>query len=135
MASQTFQSSTFIHAPAQKIYDHLAAPESYIGLSPLVTWVGNIERDQDGEGHTTIDYEAIETFRFLGFLRYPNRIKVHMILSAPNEEMVTLVEGILNVRMRFVYTFRPENEGVRLTETVMAQTPGSWRAAWTPSTG
>jgi ligand-binding SRPBCC domain-containing protein len=127
MASQTFQYSTVIKAPAQTIYEHLATPENYIGLSPLVTWVGSVEREQDGDGKAMIRYEAIEMFRFLGVLRYPNRIKVRMILSHPYEEMLTVVDTVLSVQMRFVYTFRPEQDGTQFTETVTAQTPGLLR--------
>ena len=36
MATQTFQHTYVVQAPASKIYQHLAEPNNYMGLSPLL---------------------------------------------------------------------------------------------------
>lgn len=123
MAVSTFQYRYFIPAPASTVYNYLSKPQSYIGLSPLVTEVTTPETSQNDEGQTVIHYEAVETFRFLGFMRYPNRIHVDMILSRPNEQMVNLVKSVPNVRMKFVFDFQPDGDGTWVNESVTADAP------------
>ena len=36
MAHATFDYRYFVNAPAVRIYEHLAQPENYVGLSPLI---------------------------------------------------------------------------------------------------
>lgn len=119
MAAATFEYRYFINAPASTIYAHLAEPQNYIGLSPLVTEVSHVQQLQDTEDRT-IQYQAVETFHFLGFIRYPNRIKVRLILTKPNRQMIHLVESIPNVRLRFVFDFEPEGSGSWVNESVTA---------------
>ena len=61
-----------IAAPPRAVIDHLRDPLSYVGLSPLVVEVRDLRTDDDG----TVHYVAVERFRFLGFLRYDNAIRV-----------------------------------------------------------
>ena len=123
MAAATFEHRYFINAPASKIYAYLSEPQNYVGLSPLVTEVSQPQTSTNTDGQTVIHYEAVETFRFLGFMRYPNRIKVAMILARPNEQMINLVESIPNVRLKFVFDFQPDGSGTWIQEQVMAHMP------------
>jgi ligand-binding SRPBCC domain-containing protein len=122
MALETFQYRYFIQAPVATVYSYLSVPANYIGLSPLVTEVSEVEHGQDAEGHSTLYYEAVETFHFLGFIRYPNRIKVTIVLTQPNRQMINLVDSN-PVHMRFVFDFEAGDGGTWLTETVTANSP------------
>ena len=123
MAAATFQHRYFINVSASKLYTYLSEPQNYIGLSPLVTAVSEAESSKDTEGQTVIHYQAVETFHFLGFVHYPNRIKVAMILTHPDEQMINLVESIPNVRLKFIFDFQPEGSGTWVHESVTAHMP------------
>jgi hypothetical protein len=123
MAAATFQHRYFINVSASKLYAYLSEPQNYVGLSPLVTAVSEAESSEDIEGQAVIHYEAIETFNFLGFMRYPNRIKVAMILTHIDKQMINLVEGIPNVRLKFIFDFQPEGSGTWVHESVTAHMP------------
>lgn len=122
MAAASFHYRYFINAATPKIYAHLSEPSSYIGLSPLITEVSNVQPITDAEGQS-IQYEAVETFHFWGFIRYPNRIKVRLVLTKADAQMVHLVESAPNVRLRFTFDFRPENGGTWIDENVTATMP------------
>jgi hypothetical protein len=123
MARETFQYCYFIQTPVATVYSYLSVPANYIGLSPLVTEVSDVEQSQDAEGHVILRYEAVETFHFLGFIRYPNRIKVTIVLNQPNQQMINLVESRSIVHIRFVFDFEARDGGTWLTETVTADAP------------
>ncbi|MGJ3560306.1 SRPBCC family protein [Streptomyces sp. INA 01156] len=59
----TFQ----IAAPPEEVFAHLAEPLHYVGLSPLVVAVRDVRRNGG-----TVNYTAVERFRFLGVLRHDN---------------------------------------------------------------
>jgi ligand-binding SRPBCC domain-containing protein len=123
MTAVSFQHRYFINVPASKLYEYLSEPKNYVGLSPLVTEVSEPESGRDSEGQPVISYEAVETFKFLGFMRYPNRIKVAMILARRNKQMINLVESIPNVRLKFVFDFQVEGSGTWIHESVTAHMP------------
>ncbi|GAA1233466.1 hypothetical protein GCM10009665_24680 [Kitasatospora nipponensis] len=60
-----------IAATPAAVLTHLAQPENYIGLSPLLVDVRDV-RDQGGVTH----YVAVERFRFLGLVSHDNVIQV-----------------------------------------------------------
>ena len=122
MASASFTHRYFINADVNKIYSYMSDPNSYIGLSPLVTAVNNIQRLPESDV-PTIQYEAVETFHFLGFIRYPNHIKVRLLLTKPNVQLVHQVESIPNVRVRFTFDFQPEGSGTWINESVVVTMP------------
>ena len=123
MASATFEYRYFVNVPASKLYDYLSEPQNYVGLSPLVTEVSTGESSSNSEGQPVIRYEAVETFNFLGFMHYPNRIKVAIILARRDEQMINMVEAALNVRLKFVFDFEPEGSGTWVHESVTAHMP------------
>jgi len=123
MAAATFEHRYFVNVPAPKVYEYLSEPQSYIGLSPLVTEVSDAESTRNNDGQTIIHYQAVETFHFFGFVRYPNRIQVAMILTQPDAQIVNLVESVPNVRLKFVLDFQPEGSGTWIHEHVTAKMP------------
>jgi hypothetical protein len=127
MATETFQHRYFIAASPVKIYAHLADPHSYIGLSPLVVQVDNITTSTDGQGHTVCHYQSVEMFRFLGFIRYPNRIHVTMTLTQPDAQLVSEVDSPFGIHVLFVFDFQAADGGTWITETVTARMLGLLR--------
>jgi hypothetical protein len=62
-----------IAATPVAVLAHLAVPENYIGLSPLLVDVRDVRR----EGQVT-HYVAVERFRFLGLVQHDNVIQVSL---------------------------------------------------------
>jgi hypothetical protein len=127
MASETFEYRYFVAAPAETVYAHLADPASYVGLSPLVVEVSGVEHSTDAEGHAVVRYQSVERFRFLGVIRYDNRIRVTMTLTQPQRQIISDVDSPMQVRLRFVFDLQPENGGTQVRETVTAQMPSPLR--------
>ncbi len=123
MASETFQHRYFIPATPTHIYQHLSEPMNYIGLSPLVEQVDNIASHTDSQGRTVYTYQSVEVFHFLGFIRYPNRIRVKMILTRPDEQMVSEVDSPFNVHVLFEFDLESADGGTWIIETVTATMP------------
>ncbi|GAA5004128.1 SRPBCC family protein [Kitasatospora paranensis] len=73
MPSTELVHSHDIAATPAAVLAHLAEPQNYIGLSPLLVDV----RDVRCEGGVT-HYVAVERFRFLGLVRHDNVIRVSL---------------------------------------------------------
>ncbi len=127
MATATFEYRYFIAAPAARIYAHLADPNSYIGLSPLVVSVRDIAYSQDEAARQVCRYVSVERFRFLGFIPYDNHIRVTTTFTQPDVQMVSAVDSPFNVQIRFVFDLSPERDGTWVQETVSAEMPGLLR--------
>ncbi len=123
MAAATFQHRYFVNVSPSKLYEYLSQPQNYVGLSPLVTEVSEPQSSSDSQGQSVIRYEAVETFKVLGFLRFPNRIKVAMVMTHPARQMINQVEAAFNVRLKFVFDFEPEGSGTWVHENVTAHMP------------
>ena len=123
MGLATFEYGYFVRAPVEQVYAHLADPASYVGLSPLVISVRDVERSVDN-GLIVFRYRSIEQFHFFGVLRYDNRIRVTMTLTRPNAQIVSDVDSPLRVKVRFVFDLRAQDGGTWMQETVTAQSPG-----------
>lgn len=123
MATASFTETYFIHAPAAKIYAHLSEPPNYMGLSPLVTAVDNIHYLETGVNPRIIHYESVETFRFLGVIKYDNRIRVALTLETPNRYMISVVNSPFGVCVMFEFRFVERDGGTEVTETISAQMP------------
>ncbi len=123
MAVRTTRNRYFVAAPPAVIYEHLADPMSYIGLSPLLTEVSAIRHETDGDGQPVIRYKTVEAFVWLGFVRYNNPLNVTMSLARPNERLVTQVNAPFNTRLRFVFEFTPAENGTWVSEQIDAQAP------------
>lgn len=123
MTTRTFEYTYMIYAPAAKIYEHLAEPTSYIGLSPLVGQVSDVEWGIDEQHQRIASYKTVELFRFLGFITYPNPLDVTMTLTHPNKQIISDVQSGFNVMVRFVFDLNERNDVTTITETITATTP------------
>ncbi len=123
MTIQTFHYTYVVHAPATAIYEHLAEPMNYIGLSPLIGKITDVKRDTDEQHRSIVTYKTIESFRFLGFITYPNSLNVVTTLAHPNRQIVTDVQSGFNVRVRFIFDLKEQTDGTTITETITATVP------------
>ncbi len=123
MAVETFAQRFFIAAPAERIYDHLAQPQNYVGLSPLVVAVRDIQFSRDPLGREVQHYVSVERFHFLGFIRYDNLIRVTTTLTQPPTQLISEVDSPGWVHMQFVFDLQPDAEGTWIEESVTARMP------------
>lgn len=123
MAQGTFQYHYFINAPAAHIYEHLAQPENYVGLSPLIVAVSDLAQSTDADGHTVVRYRSIERFNFLGFIRYDNKLSVTMTLAQFNRQIISDVDSPFWVKVRFTFDLQPGDGGTWIEETIRAHAP------------
>ncbi|MBG0815646.1 SRPBCC family protein [Planomonospora sp. ID82291] len=90
---------------------HLSQPQSYVGLSPLVVAVRDVEQGED-----EARYVAVERFKVLG-LTYENPIRV-TLRSAP-----AAVEGKVaspgGVRMDYRFRLAESGEGTEVEDTLV----------------
>jgi hypothetical protein len=123
MTSQTFQHTYFIHAATSKIYEHLAEPNNYMGLSPLLISVSNVHWDTNQQNQRFVQYKSIELFRFLGVFSYRNPLDVVMTLTNPNQQLISDVQSSQNITVHFVFDMQEQSEGTSVTETITAHMP------------
>jgi hypothetical protein len=123
MLTQTFQHTYFIHAPASKIYAHLADPNSYMGLSPLLLSITDIHWETNSQQQCVVRYKSVELFRFLGLFTYRNPLDVVMTLTQPDQQIVSDVQTNQNVTVHFVFDMHQQADGTNLTETITAHMP------------
>jgi hypothetical protein len=120
--TEEFSHAFGVAAPAERIYAHLARPESYIGLSPLVVAVRDVARHGD-----RVSYVAVERFGF-GPVRWDNPIRVTMTFPAPGRRLVSDVVSPGRVRLRATVDLVPAGDGTDVTETVRVTFPAVLRA-------
>ena len=82
MAGETFLYRYFINAPAAHIYEHLAHPENYVGLSPLIVAVSDVVQSTDADGRTVIRYRQWATAQGLLTGDLPTPAALERLVSA-----------------------------------------------------
>ncbi|GID91993.1 SRPBCC family protein [Amorphoplanes digitatis] len=122
MPTEEFSNSFHVHAPAEKIFAHLAEPESYIGLSPLIVAVRDVRRD-GGE----VSYVSVERFTF-GPFKYDNHIKVTMTFPEPGRRIFSDVVSPGRVRLTAAVDLVPDGDVTAVTETVNVTFPALLRS-------
>ena len=123
MTVQTFTYTYFVHAHAPQIYEHLAEPTNYAGLSPLVGKVSDVEWGMNEQHQSLVAYKTVEMFHILGFITYPNPLNVVMTLTAPNQQIISDVQTGLGVHVHFTFDLHPQADGTNITETISATAP------------
>jgi hypothetical protein len=109
-------------APAA-VLAHLADPQNYIGLSPLLVDVRDVRRE-DGVTH----YAAVERFRFLGLVRHDNVIRVTLRTEDTRLPYEAVVGGEVvspgGVRMDYRFTITARGDGgSRVVDVLHLHTP------------
>ncbi|RMI30650.1 SRPBCC family protein [Nocardia stercoris] len=112
MPEKIIRNTFVVAAPVEAVYEHLARPENYIGLSPLVVAVENV---QEGS------YVAVERFRFLG-LKYDNRIQVRFH-TAPGKAVWGDVDSPGRVHMDWRFDLTADPDGTHVDDELRLRTP------------
>jgi hypothetical protein len=113
--------SFVVAGPAPRVYDHLADPRNYVGLSPLVAEVRDVRRDGDA-----VSYVAVERFS-LGPVKHDNLIAVTMTFPEPGRRLVSDVVSPGRVRLVATVDLRPAGETTGVTEHVRVTFPALLR--------
>ena len=111
-----------IARPISVVYDHLAQPQNFLGLQPLLIEMSPITATVEN-GWPVRSYETVEAFRVGGRVVYRNRIRVKMTLPRPPEQIDTIVHSPGGVTLTVQYLFTSEKDGTRLTEIMEIHTP------------
>jgi hypothetical protein len=117
-----FDLEILIRATPSRVYQHLARPENFIGLQPLLTVISPVSELQRA-GQTVRAFETVETFRLGGWPIYHNRIQVEFTLTQADEQLDAQVKSFPNVRLHSCYRLQPESEVTRLQQHVEIQSP------------
>lgn len=122
MVLSRLQHEVSVTAPPGTVYAHLADPQSYVGLSPLVVRVEDVRPGATGTGRRCVEYVAVERFG-RGVLHWDNRIRVTLIEDEPGRRLVSLVTSPGAVRLRVVVDLALDPAGTRVTETIRVECP------------
>ncbi|MFJ5230474.1 SRPBCC family protein [Kitasatospora sp. NPDC088391] len=108
-----------IGATPEAVLAHLAEPENYLGLSPLLVEVRDIRREAD-----VTHYTAVERFRFLGLVDHDNAIRVTLRTDPAGAAVGGDVTSPGGVRMRYRFALAPHTPGTtRVTDTLHLHAP------------
>jgi carbon monoxide dehydrogenase subunit G len=117
MPVDAFAHTFAVAAPPARVYAHLADPQSYVGLSPLIVAVRDVHTEGD-----RVSYVALERFRFA-----TNPIRVTMTLDPRAPALVSEVVSPGRVRLRAAVTLTPSGAGTEVTETITVESPSLLR--------
>lgn len=106
-----------VDAAPEKVFEHLTTPESYIGLSPLVVAVSDVDRAEPG----VIRYTAVERFRFFGIFTYDNPIKV--ALHTDDLSVYGEVRSPARIRMAYRFDLESDGSGTRVSDRLDLTAP------------
>jgi hypothetical protein len=127
MANATWDTTFHIPAEPAAVFEHLADPHSYVGLSPLVVEVRDIHPDTDDLGRPRVAYVAVERFRFARILHHDNLIKVVLTQTRPGQELLSEVRSPGWVRLTARVMLTAEAGGTGVTESVDVTFPAPLR--------
>ncbi|MBE3010472.1 SRPBCC family protein [Microbispora sp. NEAU-D428] len=120
MPARVLTNTFHVDAAPEEVFEHLTTPESYIGLSPLVVAVRDVDRSEPG----VVRYTSIERFRFLG-LKYDNPIAVTLLTERLAEKLSVRgqVRSPGGVRMGYRFDLSPEAGGTRMDDRLDLSAP------------
>ncbi|GAA0398758.1 hypothetical protein GCM10009530_58060 [Microbispora corallina] len=117
MPTRVLTHAFHVDAVPDKVFDHLTTPENYIGLSPLVVAVRDVDRSEPG----VIRYTAVERFRFLGVVTHDNPIRV--ALHTDGLAVHGEVRSPGGVRMAYRFELSPDGSGTRVDDRLELSAP------------
>lgn len=109
MPTRVLVNTFHVDAAPEKVFAHLTTPESYVGLSPLVVAVRDVDRSEPG----VVRYTSVERFRFLG-LKYDNPIAVTLLTEGLSVRGQVRSPG--GVRLGYRFDLSPEGPGTRVAD-------------------
>ncbi|MEN3533813.1 SRPBCC family protein [Microbispora sp. ZYX-F-249] len=113
MPTRVLTNTFHVNAAPEDVFEHLTAPESYVGLSPLVVAVRDVDRSEPG----VVRYTSVERFRFLG-LSYDNPIAVTLLTerTAGGLSVRGQVRSPGGVQLGYRFDLSPQDGGTRMDD-------------------
>jgi hypothetical protein len=118
----TLEFSVHIRRPASVVYRHLAQPENFIGLQPLLTSIASVQ-EIHVDRRPGCRYETVETFRIGSLPVLNNRIRVQTVLTQPDLQIDSVVHSQPNIRLDVRYRFTSLDEETDLVEQMLVSAP------------
>ncbi|GHJ48123.1 hypothetical protein Cs7R123_54650 [Catellatospora sp. TT07R-123] len=123
MAKAVLEHEWRVDAGLDEVFRHLADPNSYIGLSPLVVTVRDVRMAVDERDRPVLDYIAVERFKFLRKLRWDNPIKVRMRTLPDQGKLAQSVKSPGGVRLESTVELIADGDGTRILERLDLSMP------------
>ncbi|MER6951462.1 SRPBCC family protein [Nonomuraea sp. NPDC000554] len=117
MSNSVLTHAFHVDVAPEKVFEHLTTPESYIGLSPLVVAVSDVDRSEPG----VIRYTAVERFRFLRIFTHDNPIKVALHTDGLSVHGEVRSPGRIHLAYRF--DLEPDGAGTRVSDRLDLTAP------------
>ncbi|GAA0971189.1 hypothetical protein GCM10009555_021570 [Acrocarpospora macrocephala] len=115
---ETVLTNTFhVDTTPEAVFEHLTTPENYVGLSPIVIAVHDVDRSSPG----VIRYTAVERFRFLGFITHDNPIKVELFTEGLS--LYGEVRSPGNIRMGYRFDLHADGDRTRIEDRLDLRAP------------
>lgn len=111
MPAKDLMLSYVVPARPEQVFAHLADPASYVGLSPLVVEVHDVEAD---------GYTAVERFR-LGPFKYDNHIRIR--LTTADNVVASDVRSPGGVRLAHRFELAEHTDGCEIVERTRLTAP------------
>lgn len=111
MPAKDLMLSYVVPARPERVFAHLTDPASYVGLSPLVVEVYDVEAD---------GYTAVERFR-LGPFKYDNHIRIR--LTAADNVVASDVRSPGGVRLAHRFELAEHADGCEIVERTHLTAP------------
>jgi hypothetical protein len=114
--------------PVFVVYDHLAQPENFIGLQPLLSSISSVQEMviNNKRGYR---YETVETFRMGPLPVLNNRICVQTVLTEPGRQLDTVVLSRPHIRLDVHYKFTSLSDETKLVEKMLISVP-AWLSGY-----
>jgi hypothetical protein len=119
MSTRTLRNEFALDVPARAVFDHVRDPQSYVGLSPLVVAVTDVETQDDGWR-----YRAVERVPIVGRWTYDNPLRV-TLFGAGDDPFVVHgeVESTGGIHVDYRYDIEAVGDGCRVRDVVTLRTP------------
>ncbi|MFI6790056.1 SRPBCC family protein [Nonomuraea sp. NPDC050383] len=117
MSNRVLTHAFHVGVAPEKVFEHLTTPESYIGLSPLVVAVSDVDRSEPA----VIRYTAVERFRFLRIFTYDNPIRVALHTDGLSVHGEVRSPG--RIRMAYRFDLEPDGTGTRVSDRLDLTAP------------
>ncbi|GIH29247.1 hypothetical protein Aph01nite_75570 [Acrocarpospora phusangensis] len=117
MPEKVLTNTFHVNTTPEAVFEHLTTPENYVGLSPIVIAVRDVDRSSPG----VIRYTAVERFKFLGFITHDNPIKVELFTEALS--LYGEVRSPGNIRMAYRFDLSADGDGTRIEDRLDLHAP------------
>ena len=121
MPIRTLRDEFALPVSARAVFDHVRDPQSYVGLSPLVIAVSDIEPIAGG-----FRYRAVERVPIFAGWTFDNPLRVTLLGDAAGDGSF-LVHGEVQskgaIHVDYRYEIAPDGPGCRVVDVVRLRTP------------